>query len=303
MTEPKQHHYLPRFYLEGFTGPGKRIWVANLARNSLRAQLPRKVARRNRYYSLERADGSRSNVIEDQLGKIEDKASNAIRGLSMQMMPSGTIESDLVYFVATLMLRTPGAAELNNQHLRETLTALAEGTFTLDQPTRARMIAAGATEAELEIPSAAEVRRSIAGGELETQFDRNKALGTFAHAFPRVAARLYEMDWLYLFNRSDVPFTTTDYPFAVLNPGQDQPSSPYGIPWTSPDLDKFVPLSAGKALIFSGLKRRRRRSMEVCEEQVHAFNLRAARYVTELLLGEEKEVRRVAERFGNTLRD
>jgi len=77
---PKEHHYVPRFYLKGFT-ENKKLWVYEQHQKP-RESKPKDEASRPDFYSLDADEtGERNDAPEKQLARIESIATPIIRKL------------------------------------------------------------------------------------------------------------------------------------------------------------------------------------------------------------------------------
>ena len=65
-TSPKQHHFVPRFYLERFTNLDGRVWTLDKVTDKVFATSPSKLARASGFYEAP-ALGTESNqtAMED----------------------------------------------------------------------------------------------------------------------------------------------------------------------------------------------------------------------------------------------
>lgn len=103
----EDHHYVPRFYLKGFT-ENKKLWVYE-QRQKPRESKPKDEAHRPDFYSLDADEtGKRDNAAEKQLARIESLAAPIVRKLiTPQYVLTPEKASDLVVFVAFTFVRTP----------------------------------------------------------------------------------------------------------------------------------------------------------------------------------------------------
>lgn len=80
MNRARRHHFVPRFYLEGFCADDARaLAVYDRVRNAYRAQRPAEVAHRRDYYVYEDERGNPVFTIEEGLGEVEGAASTVIQ--------------------------------------------------------------------------------------------------------------------------------------------------------------------------------------------------------------------------------
>ena len=79
-AEAKAQHYIPKFYLKGFTDRQGKLWVCERFK-PIRASKPKTEAHRPEYYThAER--GERDETAEDILEGVESKAAPIIRKLA-----------------------------------------------------------------------------------------------------------------------------------------------------------------------------------------------------------------------------
>src|SRR6266446_8672967 len=71
-SEQKAQHYIPNFYLKGFTDRQKRLWVCERFK-PIRNSKPKDEANRPDYYTLAE-QGRRNETAEDLLKQVESRA-------------------------------------------------------------------------------------------------------------------------------------------------------------------------------------------------------------------------------------
>jgi hypothetical protein len=105
-TNPKRHHFLPEFYLNGFSRDGY-VWLYDRERSQFRRQSAHDTAVIRYYYAFENEKGERDFSVESFLSGVEGKAKSII----VQLEAGGEIKPhdrlDLAQFIALLMVRTP----------------------------------------------------------------------------------------------------------------------------------------------------------------------------------------------------
>lgn len=107
---PVKHHYVPQFYLRGFSQDGNRLYVfdkkAKEEKTKYRYQTIKKIAYENNLYTYT-TKSHKKETLEDFLSKIEDKANQVIIKLSQKKDITPRQRGYLALFVALLWLRTP----------------------------------------------------------------------------------------------------------------------------------------------------------------------------------------------------
>lgn len=128
--EPKSgadHHYVPRFYLKGFTDKKGSLWVYEHGKNAPRESDPKREGHRQNYYTF--ADrGHPDDSAEKLLSRVESVVAPTIRKLAnSQFRPTLRQISELYTFVSIMYVRVPAyrdfinasAAEVAKVHAQE----------------------------------------------------------------------------------------------------------------------------------------------------------------------------------------
>ncbi len=112
-SEAKAQHYIPQFYLKGFTDKQGSLWVSERFKG-IRESKPKREAHRPDYYTHSE-QGRRNETAEDILKQIESSAAPIIRKLaSPQYTLTSENASHVIMFVAFLFARVPSWRELLN---------------------------------------------------------------------------------------------------------------------------------------------------------------------------------------------
>jgi hypothetical protein len=93
MSQPKQHHYLPQFYLEFFCQDGG-FWVYDISSGTYRSGTPFNTGKRHYYNALVAREGTRDYSIEKALSEIEDKAAPIVREKVEKRLPITSEEKE-----------------------------------------------------------------------------------------------------------------------------------------------------------------------------------------------------------------
>lgn len=188
VSDRKNHHYLPRFYLRNF-GVGESIALYNLDR---RGHVPRaSIAGQCQRSYLYGTDGR----VERRLGEIEKKAALVIGRLLADRVVFEPMAADhfaLAIFVSFQLSRTPQAAQRSINTLQRMEEALAKGLAD-DMAQRGRLL--GPPPASLE----------------------DAVLGNLGVA-RQTAHTMLDLRPKLLVNATDSAFITSDSPLVLLNP-------------------------------------------------------------------------------------
>lgn len=225
MNRPRRHHFVPRFYLDGFCADDARtLAVYDRVRNAYREQRPAEVAHRRDFYAYEDDQGNLVFDIETALGEVETAANGAIQRIENHEELRADDRLALATYVAFQFTRTPAYAawlgavrERWPQHLRrEHVEALPE----------------------LPPPAAG----------------REEAIGAMLRHAPRFADVFLRLNWTIWQGESErVSFVTTDSPVCVVWANQPEPNAYAGAGILSPDVVTVLPLSHSLGLAMSGI--------------------------------------------------
>jgi len=109
MTTSKRHHFVPAFYLAGFTGGEDRnspFWCAGKDGRKLFQTNPNNACVENDYYTL--TESSDSMTVENEYANLEASIANSLRYIKENnWTPRPDDEAFLHIFAATLYLRVP----------------------------------------------------------------------------------------------------------------------------------------------------------------------------------------------------
>lgn len=113
-TLTEAHHYIPRFYLKGFT-ESKQLWVYEKGK-APRASKPKDEAQRDNYYMVHDAAGHGPDSVERMLSKIESIVAPTFRRLANPQFEMDQRETEELYsFVALTFVRVPSFRDYVNR--------------------------------------------------------------------------------------------------------------------------------------------------------------------------------------------
>lgn len=253
MSEPRQHHYIPRFYLSGFVDQRilqrenrEVIWVYERGKDP-RPSSAANEARERDFYSYKDGD-SRSVQFETWLSKLEETVAPIINHLKTKQRDITEVEKDwLALFAGIMQMRTPARRRLEKKRLEPFVTlvmkeaASTPGTFQ-------KFIEENYDPAymgDFDIKDAEQVeefRRAILSGRQEQiQNDPRYGLFSMVAVGQKVGELLSTMNWQVIYCDGAERFLTSDDPvisFALdvtanrlhLREGVDRPNANVWLP-------------------------------------------------------------------------
>lgn len=114
-AEPKRHHYVPRFYLNGFTGAKGQLFVVNRPTGHSFRTIPDNVAGEN-YFNRIEVEGMDPNALEKALAEFEAEVAPALERIKdTKSLAKEEERAHLVNFMAAIALRNPWRREAIGQ--------------------------------------------------------------------------------------------------------------------------------------------------------------------------------------------
>jgi hypothetical protein len=249
-------HYLPQFYLKGFTDPETPpghepyLWVRKAGSDptSWKRRGPRKVAVQANYYE--------TNEAEATLSRLEGLTAPVLQKVR-QRLPINEEECGyLATFVALMMTRVPALhdslqgffSELASKGFWMMCQAFAEDPRRLDAFKQQYHRETGKSDLDnVTVEQLVDPRRYTVTAT------RPAAIGAAFSVLSFAAGLIFRMGWRIFYSKAPVYFITSDHPFFMVDP--NIPPSTYGITGTgglvSPDIEVTLPFGREVALFAS----------------------------------------------------
>ena len=103
----KRQHYLPKFYLAGFTNESGKFWIFDRENKEFRIQTPKNTAVEKEYYTLINEKGERDYIIEDLVSFVEGHTKPIFEKLEKRKKINKIEKENLALFVSILWTRVP----------------------------------------------------------------------------------------------------------------------------------------------------------------------------------------------------
>jgi hypothetical protein len=177
-SRPKQHHFVPRFYLEHFADSKGRVLAFDKATDSVFSAAPAKLARESGFYDFS-GDEAHQPTMESMLSQLEGDASSIIARWTNALKDA------------------PPLTPIVQESERETMSA-----FLAIQALRT---------SELRVLLQQGVEDSLDGRELQDLHVAMLGAGRWVD----VASALSRFIWVLARNDSGLPFYTSDHPVVL----------------------------------------------------------------------------------------
>ena len=110
-NQPRKHHYIPQFYLRGFTKTNSndgKLYVFDKSRVRSWDSSPKNAAHQNDFYAIDVNDTDDKMFVEKELSNLEGKWSSVLKWvIENESVPADELFDELMMFVAFMYSRTP----------------------------------------------------------------------------------------------------------------------------------------------------------------------------------------------------
>jgi hypothetical protein len=231
--QPRKHHYVPKFYLQGFSDTGK-LQVFDRYHRRYQSKSPGGVAFERDYYTIDTLAEQDTAIIEEGYGKVETAAAPLISRLQQPCTLNAVERENLALFVAMQQARVPDTEKRIIEGTEKGYQAIARQmaniTATDDRAFEASRRRFRQTTGEESQVTPADWA-SLATGErfrLKVTVPHDYVIKEMLELALEVASYIYRMDWTVLYTPSGRAFITSDNPFVITSP-QDAPFGGIGL--------------------------------------------------------------------------
>ncbi len=123
MSKARKHHFLPQFYLRGFSDDGKTVLqIEKHTGRSYRCSVKDAAAVRD-YHKLDHPNVPDQNALENKLAEVENLFAQNLSDVLASGLPTPQQRCRLAEFIALLRVRVPAVKRLMEKHLEEAVRA------------------------------------------------------------------------------------------------------------------------------------------------------------------------------------
>lgn len=221
-----KHHYIPQFYLEGFTDRNNNIWVYEKGNPSIRKSRPENEAYQKHYYSFTTPDGKKdSETFEDALSEIEGQAAPIFQKLK-EFKPFDEFDEKergiFAGFLALTLVRVPNFRQKLERPRVETvkiiMDLLASDTALLKSAIK-RLERDRGNKIDVPVEELQEFARA---GKYDIKVNPEFILERIGKYTIKFAPIFYEMKWKFFIATDDYKFVTSDNPLHYCDLTQDR---------------------------------------------------------------------------------
>ncbi|MCH7770511.1 MAG: DUF4238 domain-containing protein [Bacteroidetes bacterium] len=238
---PKRQHYLPKFYLSGFTRDGL-FWVYDRNKNEFRKQTPINTAIEKDYYSFTDKNGKKNTSIEKILADVEGRIVPVINKIKRQEKINDDDKGIMSLFLSILKYRVPEFEKLSNE-IAQKMSEFMMKNIINSREQAAIMMKQYEKDTGKTIDISPDVLYEYTqNAQFNIMVDKNTILKQMLDNSIRNTGWLYNMNWVVLNAPKKASFLTTDNPFVLLPP-TGFPIGVRGYGLRTNGVKKIIPLS------------------------------------------------------------
>jgi hypothetical protein len=233
---PREHHYVPRFYLAGFTKSGRKdglLYVLDKRkRKSWGPVTPSYVAKATDFYKIDGPQDTDPATIETALSEIESQCAPVIFNIVQQkQLPSGAEFDIFLNFVALMASRVPAIRGAISAGVDELLKHVVRTMLSTEEGQRrfAQACTAGGGQADMSDDELKAMKTFADSDEYSVNMDQNWHIGMMLQLGARLVPALAERKWsIWIANDNAPDLICSDRPacltWCIPEPGPLPPA-------------------------------------------------------------------------------
>lgn len=287
MKKKQRHHYVPRFYLEGFIDPKNvpLIWIYEKGNKNIIKAAAADIAVRKDYYSFTTVSGEKdSETFEDALAELESKAAPLLQKIKNEELLTDEEKGVFSFFVAYTMTRVPNY----RQNIEDISGGVIKKALMVAVSDRARFESdfakLGKMRGEQQVKKIEDLIKLVLSGQYDIHVHPQFSLGMIDIA-NELAPVFYRMNWAFIRSIDEYKFVTSDNPLYYYDPTH-KPKSFDGVGLTNENTEVCFPLSRDLLLLCSWKKYKG--YYQVKNKNVKEINRRTVIYASRFVFSSQK---------------
>lgn len=272
-SPPRKHHYLPQFYLRGFSRDGRTLYQIQKATGKAVPGSVRDLAAKRDYHRLDSEKISDQFELERRLADFEGVLAQGLQ----RVLDYGICDTEnhgcIVQLVSLFRCRVPAFKQYVEAMLRSSVRSVGK---IMEQ------------KGEFELPPHLEEPLSFDNLSIEISNWICLRFMFLQAVDPGIRQVLASMNHEILEAPSGTEFITCDQPVALFNP-RARPSDEYGVGLATPETELSLPLSRDRILRLSWTKEVEPKRV-LSSSEVDEFNRRALIMATSYLFCSDDSV-------------
>jgi len=249
-AEPRKHHFIPQFYLRGFTDEKDRLFVVDRPSKKTFRTVPKNVAAERDFNRVD-VEGLDPNVVEKGMAKFEGEVAPALERVKIAKSLAKKEDRDAVMnLICALAIRNPRQRATINDFVGELMQQVAEVSLATKERWEqqvAQMKAAGIWDENSNV-SYEDMKKFVEERRYKIEVAKEFNIAMEIDQHEGLLQHLGNRNWQMLVaNEGSGGFVTTDVPVCIRwSDGQDHGifSPGFGVSGT----EVLVPISTKLAL-------------------------------------------------------
>lgn len=301
-----KHHFVPAFYLRGFTDSehDDLLWVYNKNSNMVFPQKPENVGLEKHYHTFETPDRTKdTNTIENHFCRVwEGPAAKIIESIKTGTFPVGDNRQFFAFFLGLSFTRSPNYRENFNQVVVNLVRTFSR--ISAADPERfaqsLRNYERDMGEKLTEDPEG--LRKLMLNGGYDLSVRPELYLRMFIGHGIQFGLVIEKMKWIFIQATSRFKFLTSDNPFFLYDPSVDNRSFLQGTGLCNKNVEISFPISQDLALIATWGDAMTERFLQGSHDLVKAVNRRSVLAAHRFVYAPEKSdaLSRLVQKCANT---
>lgn len=240
----KRHHYIPVFYLSGFTNKDGCLYVYDKDSRPVFETSPEGIAYENHYFSFMTPDGKRdSETVENSMMSLEGGFARVMKKIHNYEDLTHDDRITFAFFVASMMVRVPNMRDNIRKATGETMKHI-NVSMSSNKENFQRMIRKFECDTGKQIDVDVEELRQWANNpdNYDVTVDKEYATGVALSLLKDFAKVFFKMKWAFLKANDEYKYVTGDNPLRYIDPTHN-PNSFYGIGLVNQNIEVSLPLS------------------------------------------------------------
>jgi hypothetical protein len=216
MTDPKRHHFVPKFYLSNFCRDGL-LWVYDKRNRICRKQQPVDTCVIKHFYTVQIDNNEKYVGLEKFYSIIEFYAKLAIDKLKSRKELNEDDMGSLCFFIAFMFTRNPisiAAAESIMKDMGHRMAVDGFGSVERAKQSLAEFERSSGEKYEI---SAEEMQEYICSDDFKFEVSKGWSLGLNFQLGFELYPILWQLDWYIFWSPNDYSFITSDRPFNIVS--------------------------------------------------------------------------------------
>lgn len=240
----KKHHYIPVFYLNGFTNSSDCLWIYDKDDKGMFESSPEGIAYENHYFSFINPQGERdSETVENMISELEGEFSKVTKKILNFEELSIQDRINFALFVSSMMVRVPNMRDNIRKSTAEMIKHISV-FMASHKENFERMMGRYERDTGNKVGMSLEESRQwmVNPDNYTVDVDSQYATGVALSLLEGFAKVLFQMKWAFLKAADDYKFLTGDNPLSYIDPTHN-PRSFYGVGIANKNIEITLPLS------------------------------------------------------------